>query len=514
MLFKYRLALVFAFVFAVSAALPAGGLAARKKPPEDTFKAVLNKNGKSPATVLVEQPHEALKAWRRANAPKRPLILICANLGIVRMDEYRLSHALDGMGKGLWDDILSKDYPTLKNYAVNPTNYLYLAHKAGLIDRVYWVPPSKDPVGEESLDSFKDYLRGLGVAETELGALKQTEASISGVLNGVPVEIYRLQDLPRVRDEALLLMDLSYLVQLYQDEVKTPMLDLFGGFINTLGARDVRVSKAAVSFSTAAGPVPLDLRFLGYYMRRYLTKPGSLAAGPPPAWMLRSEAMYFATFFQPEDMLDSFHKAIKLEPRDPSLKYALAVAHFQNKDLTSMRGELDEAVKADRGYYPFYLEMAGYFIGKEMAGDAEHFAKKAAGANPDDPRCWYALYRIYFSAGTYDKAEEALKKKMALGFSDPETLRLLAEVYARQDNIEMAVKTYKEALSKISGPERQARVPFMLGLAEAYEKGKRIKEALETYGEILQSTDDEHVKQRVNKKVEKIKADWAPFLGS
>jgi hypothetical protein len=221
MLFSFRIG-AFAVLTAVLISFPAALHA-------ESPKAITDNKGNPPNVVLVEQPHDAIRAWYSGKKPNRPLILIGANIGITAADDKDIASITGLMEKGDWDGLLAKDYPTAKAYPVNPSNYLYVAYKAGIISEIYWVPPSRTPVGKEPLWSFKEYLAGLGIGKDELDALTQSRDCISGRMNGVPVHVYNLKDLPKPDEDALVLIGLrADVLRRGQDAVSGALRQLRG----------------------------------------------------------------------------------------------------------------------------------------------------------------------------------------------------------------------------------------------------------------------------------------------
>ena len=490
---------------AIIAALPSVGLA-------DTITPVTSLKGGPPRVHLVEQSHQAFRLWYQSGQKKRSLLFIGATPGLVSAGEAYTANILADASKGNWDVLLEKDYPTSGFYPVNIYNYAFFLYKSGVIDKIYWVPPSKESVGKEPLDSFKDYLKTIGVKDAELADLKQTKDSINGSINGLPIQISRLKELPKIKDELLLLVELPYFTALYENEVKTPLLDSFAGFVQALGSKKLKVSEAVVSYATADGQVPLEYRFIGGYLNKYLTEPQTIKNGPPATWKLRSKAMNYETFFQTDDAIQAYADAIKLDPKDASLRFALAMAFLTQKNLEGLRAELDQAVALDNGYYTEYTEMGRYFQSKNMPEDAEYFLVQAQNVNPQDPRIYSAEYDVYVSLKKYEKALEAVKKQMELGFGGPDLLGQLAESEKALSHYAEAEKAYNEALALIPKVDSEPRQKLLVGLGETYELDRKIGPAIKSYAEALQTMQEGHAKDKIRQRVYELDKAWAPFI--
>lgn len=496
---------LFILSLALIAALPTIGLAGSIKP-------VVSLKGGPPTVHMVEQAHQAFRLWHQSGQQKRALLIISANPGFGAEGDAFTANVLAAADKGLWDDLMIKDYPTPRYYPVTPFNYLFFLYKSGVIDKIYWVPATKESVGKIPLDGFKDYLKAIGVKDAELAGLKQINDTINGSINGMPIQIYSLKDLPKIRDELLLLIELPFFTAFYENEVNTKFLNLFGDFMQTLGSKKIKVSEAVVSYATADGQVPLEYRFIGGYLNKYLAEPQTLKNGPPAIWELRSTAMYYETFFQNDDVAQAYADAVKLAPKDASLRFALAMALLGNKDVGGLRTELDQAVALDNGYYTEYTEMGRYFGSKNMPEDAEYFLAQAEKVNPQDPRTYVAQHDVYVGFKKFDKAGEAVKKQLELGFGGPELLGQLAECEKALGHYAQAEKIYNDALTMIPVVDMKARQNLLAGLGEAYDLDRKVELAIKTYNEALNAMEEGHAKEKIRERVYELGVTWSPFL--
>lgn len=466
--------------------------------------------GGTPRTVLVEQPQDALKLWHSQGQEGRALVLISEDLPLYPLEDGVTDVVLRDISGGRWDSLLEKDYRSTRYYPVNRSCYVYVAHRAGMISKVYWVPPTKGAVGDEPIESMRSKFSSM--AGGGLETLYKAGPAVSGTINGIPVYICNLRDIPAIDGDAILAVDLAFFTILYKDEVKTPFMELFASFMQTLAGSGLKVSDAVISYSTSRDVVPLEQRFIGGYLEKFLSEPETLSEGPPAAWLLRSQGMYHETFFQVEEALEAYSKAVDAAPQDASLRFDLALAYFSNKNVDRMKEELDRAVTLDRGYYRAYITYGKYFSDKGLTLAAEDFAEEAIKANPDDPEVWEAKHDIMRAAGKYEEAVAAQKRFIALGYDGPEPLYQLAQDYASLGEYGPATDSYLNSLGMLPLPDSTLRPQVLLGLAEAYEKMGRIQEALDTYKAALDAAADQHSKTRINEKYESLKKKWGPFM--
>ena len=494
-----------ALIFLLLALLPAGVHA-------DTNRPLTDAKGRQPRVTRVELPQEALKAWQLHNVKGKSLLLFSSDPAITPLDGRTEALVNKGVPGGVWDGLLAKGYNTPAYYPVKSFNYVYAAHKAGMISKVYWVPPTKESVGKEPLEKFKEYLKSMGASGPELDALVQKKNSIEGSVNGIPFYISDLKHLPRPKEEVVVQFDLSFFTGLYENEVKTPMLEFFGSFMNALAASGVRASDAVISYSNAGGLVPLEYRFVGDYLYTWLTKPGRLKDGPPISWYLRSQAMYYETFYQLEDVLQSYSDAIKSDPDDASLKYSFSAAFFSAKDYDKFKTELDSAVKLDPGYAPAYTTYAQYFLSKDMPAAAEPLLDAALKATPDDLSTWETFYNLCMKKKEYTRAAEAAQKIIDMGFNGPKPLSMQGDALQKAGSYDKAVAAYLKALPMVTDSDAALRYDILMGLARTYEADRKIKEAISTYGEAYNAAKDENAKQEIVEQVRSLREKWAPFL--
>jgi len=462
---------------------------------------------------MVEQPQDALKYLQTHGLKDATLLIISEDLPLFPLDTDTTGSALKAMAQGHWDEFLARPYQTAVYYPVNRASFVYLAARAGMVSRVYWVPPAKQSLGKDSLERVKANFRALGATEAELEDASVSGGIISGKVGGLPVFVCSLGDLPAIDGEVVLDIDLSFFTSLYSNEVNTPILDMVANFMHTLSSSGVKASGAVVSYSTSTGDVPLEQRFVGGYLYRFLTDPDSLSKGPPQTWLLRSEAMYNETFFQTEDALKLYREAADADPSDASLKFDLARAYYSTKDIDSMKAALDAAVALDKGYCTAYITYGRFLAVKEVTVAAEDFAAEAAKACPDDPEVWRFMHEAKDAAKKYAEAAQAQKRYISMGYDGPQPLYELARDYYRMKDYEAAIDGYRKALGMLPVLDTGLRPQVFMGMAEVYEAKGMIREAMDAYSDAFDSTVDKKLKKEIALKYKQLSEKWKPFMG-
>ena len=481
-----------------------------------TIKPVLDINGRPPKAHYVELPQESIRIWKESRRIRKPitLLLISSSPGLSPLDRRNLRKARALYRRGDWEGLFSKDYPTAKSYPIGPGNFLWFAARERLIREIYWAAPAKKSVQSESMDKFRKFLESIGLSKAEVRTFRHYRSDIRGMVAGVPVRIFALKDLPRIRRRMVVLADPGFFNNLYKNEVKTPFLDLFGGVMNSLGSSGIRVSDAVISYSSYLPPLSVKERFIARYLYTYFSDPKELKNGPPATWKLRSQAMYDGTFYQINNVAQSYADAIKKDPKDPSLAYDMALTLFEMKDLKGVRMELANTVGLDKNYYPAYIDMANYFFSQKMPPDSEYFARIAVKINPKDPRCWTALYNALYAEKRYKEAADALEKKIDLGFDGLYVREDYAQTLLLAGDYKKAAEECKKVLARITPIDRKTRPTILGELAEAYEGEGRIKEALDTYAEAAEGMTDATKRHILIERAAKLKEKWKPFLSA
>ncbi len=481
----------------------------------DTIKPVLDTNGRPPKAHLVELPQESIRIWKERRIRKPiTLLLISSSPGLSPLDWRSLRRARVLYRKGRWNELFSKGYPTVENYPLGPGNFLWFAAMERIIREIYWAAPAKKSVETEPIARFRKFLKSIGLPKRDIRSFRHYKKGIRGTVAGIPVRIYALKDLPRIRRRMVVLADPGFFKDLYKNEVKTPFLDLFGGVMNSLGASGIRVSDATVSYSSSLPPLSVKDRFIARYLYTYFSEPKKLKNGPPATWKLRSQAMYDGTFYQLNQVAQSYADAIKKDPKDPSLQYDMALALFELKDLKGVRMELADTVGLDKNYYPAYLDMASYFYSRKMPPDSEYFARIAAKINPKDPRCWTALYNALYAEKRYKEAAGALEKKMALGFNNLYVMEDYAQTLLLAGDYKRAAGEYEKILPRITPIDRKTRPSILGELAEAYEGEGKITKALDAYDQAAEGMTDATKRHILLERAKKLREKWKPFLSA
>ncbi|HEY3347691.1 MAG TPA: hypothetical protein VGK71_08725, partial [Nitrospirota bacterium] len=167
--------------------------------------------GRPPKVVVVEQPHGVMPFWNEAVQKPKTLVLISSSIGCVPIDKDAFGNIMAEVGKSGWQPVLDPDYPAPRLYPVNASNYLTVAYLSGMIDRIVWVPPIKESLNGFSAETYKAFLKQIGMSDKDLDTVKLEGKVLKGSFNGIPLTIASLKDIPKTKKDVLLLIDLPFL---------------------------------------------------------------------------------------------------------------------------------------------------------------------------------------------------------------------------------------------------------------------------------------------------------------
>jgi len=286
-----------------------------------------------------------------------------------------------------------------------------LGYMAGMYKRVIWVIPTIGPVGEDSVEAYKNFL--IMQRKFPAAAVSDFKAEgkfITGTIAGVPLTIARLADLTLAEGEnAIIDIDLSYFpaMKLASRSYRMGTKSLLE-FVRELGKRNVKAKIVTVNLSNQNNQAPMDLRFYGDVIREALAKPGALISPLPAKWqsMIQAEDSLGAKRYASAAAI--YDDIIGTVKDDAGLYFSLAIARgFEDKG-PECRAALLGAYWLDSGYLKGFFHLARVLAdaGKLNAGfeilDTPDLAKIVAPIELDYQRgvFFYTAHRP-FDAATY-----------------------------------------------------------------------------------------------------------------
>ncbi len=167
-----------------------------------------------------------------------------------------------------------------------------------------------------------------------------------------------------------------------------------------------------------------------------------LNAASPAAWAKLARAYLAAG-----KLLDSeaaLKKAQKLDPAEPELFLALAELDMHQGFTSSAKERYLKAIEAGlEKPHDVHIILAQLYLGEDKQDEAIEHLNKAAEGFPDDVSAaspYRILYQIYKNKGEEEKANEQLKKIVALTDMDLQARIALADIYLLNNDFSDAAK--------------------------------------------------------------------------
>lgn len=240
----------------------------------------------------------------------------------------------------------------------NQTVRVALQHD--VVEQVTWVPPTQTAEETISLEFLRNALVNNGSLSDVESATFSTAAdnSLSGQINSHPFKVTTIHNLPVNDSPSLVMIDLSYFLSIYEDEIKTPIFPMVHTIINNLLTKNPGIEKFVISYSTGYGDVPLQLRFLGPVLATLAADPTLLDQPSPTNWRRLSKNIYMLNFHQVEEIWENALLMTKTEPNNPAWHYNLYESYNLLKMPKKALTALDSAARIDPGYTLEILGMA------------------------------------------------------------------------------------------------------------------------------------------------------------
>ncbi|HIE35952.1 MAG TPA: tetratricopeptide repeat protein [Candidatus Omnitrophica bacterium] len=157
-------------------------------------------------------------------------------------------------------------------------------------------------------------------------------------------------------------------------------------------------------------------------------------------------AQYYFYKEKPQEAIKLYEAIIEKKPDYAEGLFWLGYLYEEVGEREKAVQMWKKALKAEPNHAPA-LNSLGYIYAEEGINldEAEEMIKKALEVEPQNGAYLDSLGWVYFKKGNYQKAEEFLKK--AIGFlKDPVIYEHLGDLYIKMDNIEEAIRYYKEGV--------------------------------------------------------------------
>ena len=349
--------------------------ACSKKQPETPPKGAVRVGLDSIKARMLEQDTFNIPYWLEHGANGRILVRLSSLPGIKPVSESGLASVKEAARSRNFKALTEMGGAGVAKDSTIFTaeNTAYVAHELGIVDEVYWVVPTFESITQPDLDRFKDFLKkDLPGQESEIDALTLKDKVAEGKINGIPIKIMAILDVPPIDKPVLLNIECSYFSALYKNEKETRILGFVSGFFVALKDRKLTAELVSISPSNVGGFVPVRFRYLALYVWTLLNKPTLLDGQPPADWSERADA-WKVEERSPREALPIYKNLVKTYPQDTASLYDLSGVYFKLGDMENCRKALAEAAKIDPVYNLGYVEYATRLTQAGKKAEAERF---------------------------------------------------------------------------------------------------------------------------------------------
>lgn len=374
---------------------------------------------------LFEEHSSTLPVWWARHELPRTVVYLDAHLDLQRTGDDTLT-ALKACTN--LDDVKALESPhhlePSTRYAYGIENFLYAAHRLGLIDRLVWVAPPHIPRHYSS--ELIDYVQQMdGISFDELTSfVKLGGNAIRGTLLGLDITICDYDELDSldIDTDYYLDIDIDYFVHVPSDRLWIDPAVVIDEVLAQLG----RPMLVTISRAVSSGFTPLAFRYVGDYIH-------CLLAGRGVEFKYYQQ-LTTAIFDLGNGNLDrGRHLCRQLIDAQPELAAAYYILALASADAAAKKHLLTAASDCDDGYgFDLACEANGLLHRKKPLdpGTLHNLAmtlERLDLENSQRQRAEIALALVYAAAGDIDYARSLLVRETG--------------IYANHEDVLFAIST-------------------------------------------------------------------------
>lgn len=296
-------------------------------------------------------------------------------------------------------------------------------HRENRVGSVVVVVPSETSLNGENLSVWKKYVAPLSSASDNVFLL--SEGALEGKIHGLGVRVVSIRDWKGSAGEGPAILDLSFLLAIYKDELRTPFADLPRKFLATIEDRNLHLSRL-ILWTADRDAIPLGRGYLPKLVEEAVRNPKMFREDLPPKWGELRQAEYLAFLSAFDEATVHFEKYLKENPEDPSVLYQIAQMHFVDREIERGMRFLQRAYKADFFYIRAYSETALRFFRAGKLDNAERVLRAGLLQEPGNPELRKGL--AYVLLGQARKFLPADPETAGNRFSEIDALGLPEEI--------------------------------------------------------------------------------------
>ncbi len=415
---------------------------------------------------IVEIGSDNIALWAKNGIRDATLILVDANLEITSsIPDAQIAEAKQLIQNNNYDLLETYTGITTKfKRLYAPYNYLYAAHRLGLIKKIIWVLPVYESIKEDYLDFFKEKLRsnpGFNYPKEDIDSFTYSDNKLEGTLLGVPVTVVHITDLQEQRDPVIISISLSYFPAFIVDNVKTPIEDIVVNFLLALQKVPLISQYITIVNANRTLKISMQFRFLSNILKTIFSEPSHMQA-PKKAWLLKQEADKNLFFIEYDNAVSIYNKILTLTPDDPAIYYQLATISLKRSDYEEASGYLEEAIKRDKYYVLAYVDLLSHLQYEDLKLKFLSFAYKN---HSDDIPILTTMANLYYKKGQFQESLDAYLKLISLGIEAYDLNFYVADCYYNLKKYEKAKEVYENTFSLLSQDEKRFYSFYYLNLA-------------------------------------------------
>ncbi len=424
---------------------------------------------------LFEEQSSSLAVWWARHEAPRTLVYLDAHLDLQKTGDDSLASLKACTSL---QQVQALETPHHLNpssrYAFGIENFLYAAHRLGLIDRLIWVAPPHVPRHYSA--ALVDYVQQMdGISFDELTGFRRLgRNAMRGTLLGLDITICDYDDLDSldIDKNYYLDVDIDYFVVVPADRLWIDPAVVIGGILNQLG----NPLLATISRAVSSGYTPLAFRFVGDYILGLLSG-------------RQDEVNYYRTLTSAIFAIDrgNFDRArsecrqlIKARPGLASAYYILAIITDDSMERSQL---LNAARVNDKAFdFDFACEIIGLLHRKKNldSDKIKQLALKIDDLDRDSSQreqAEVALAQVYSASGNLEGAR-ALLAGLRGDYADHEDVLLLI---AERQLMDPSRRDQNKEMLGIVGKGVKNATAAQLHLADLEYKDKNYRAALEHY---------------------------------
>jgi len=420
---------------------------------------------------ILENHSEALERWAERGIKNAVLINIDTHDDIRRIsrEKIRILKKLytDGDIKSMKQ---SHDIGDESLYHIG--NFIYAAATLGIISKVYWVIPFAHFSYPDTEERLRLFLKTYSFTDDDLRSFHMENGCYRGIIDGIPLSVCGIEQLPDIGKPVLLSIDLDYFPP-FPVEYKESLLGGVKMIFDALASKSYMIRDAVIAYSVKTGHTRAFHAWLADVVKGVLENPEVLYKESPPAlWAVYQQSEFMQREEQYKGMVHYLLPLLKQYANNPALLMYVASA-YANLGNYSRSVRAGEIACMENRYYCYGLTEIGYFLLKDgKVDEAEKYFVSAERLRPDSIHRWSYMGLALMNKG---KVKESLKYLLRVERENgayPFAL-FVAQAYYRLGDEERAGDFFRKAMNRLIN-DRYAGVRYK---AEV----RAIKEALEFF---------------------------------